>query len=187
MSVWPMILIGAGLGFILEGGGLGNPRKLTGVFFLKDWTVPQVMATAIVISMAAVLVLTAMPSSWGIDTASFFTPPTKYLAQLIGGLIFGLGFFIGGYCPGTSVVGLASGRLDALPFMGGMVGGYYLWSEFLSERVQGVMKKVPKRLDTLPEILGIDHRLLAAIFAIVGGSIVTWLWWRTQRPKEKPA
>jgi uncharacterized membrane protein YedE/YeeE len=178
----PMILIGAGLGFILEAGGLGNPRKLTGVFFLKDWTVPQVMATAIVVSMGAVLILTV----GGVDTTRYFTPPTMYLAQVIGGLIFGLGFFIGGYCPGTSMVGLGSGRLDALPFIGGMVGGYYVW-DLIREHVRGVFNRVGRNVDTLPEILGIDHRLLAAIFFVVGGSIVTWLWWRTQKPKEEPA
>jgi len=172
MITW--LLIGAGIGFLLEAGGLGHPRKLTGVFVLKDWTVMQVLPTAIVASMAGVLILTLV----GMDTTRFFTPPTQYLAQAVGGFVFGVGFYLGGYCPGTSIVGLASGRLDALPFVGGLVGGYYVWDAF-RDSVKGLFHRTDE--DTLPVILGVDHRLLAAVFVAAGGSLILWLWWRGRR------
>jgi len=171
MITW--ILIGAAIGLVLEGGGLGHPRKLTGVFTFKDWTVLQVLPTAIVLSMASVLVL----GLFGTDTARFFTPPTQLLAQALGGFVFGVGFFLGGYCPGTSVVGLASGRLDALPFVGGMVGGWYAWDAF-REHVRGIFDRVPRTVDTLPEILGMDERLVAAIVVVAGGALIGWLYVR---------
>ena len=178
MITW--ILIGAGLGMVLEAAGFGNPKKLTGVFLFKDFAVPLVMGTAIVTAMACMLVL----SLFGYDTSQFFTPATKYLAQAVGGLIFGVGFFLGGYCPGTSVVAAGSGRLDALAFMGGLVGGYYLWAPlkgFIVERSPGFFEKVPKGSDTLPYVLGVDARLLAAMFVIVMGSALGFVFLRLRR------
>ena len=178
MITW--LIIGAGLGFVLEGAGFGSPRKLTGVFLLKDFAVPLVMGTAIVTAMACMLVL----SLAGYDTTAFFTPATKYVAQAVGGLIFGVGFFLGGYCPGTSVVALGSGRIDALGFMAGLVGGYYLWApvkSFIVGRWPAFFDKVPSGSDTLPAVLGVDHRLLAAVFVIVMGGSLGWLFVRMRR------
>jgi len=174
MITW--ILLGAAIGFVLEGGGLANPRKLTGVFLLKDWTVPQVMATAIIAAMAGGLVLTLV----GFDTSGYFTPPTQFLAQAVGGLIFGVGFFIGGYCPGTSVVALGTGRLDALPFMGGLVGGWYWW-DILRPHVSSIIVQAPEGRRTLPELFGLDARLLAAVMVVAGGAVVVMLVRRRPR------
>jgi len=152
------ILIGAGIGFVLEGAGFGNAKKLTGVFVLKDWSVPIVMMTAILTAMAVALVL---------GSGSWFTPETRYLGQALGGFIFGVGFFVGGYCPGTAVVGLASGRLDSLAFMGGLVGGWYLW-DLIRTHLGDLLAKAD--VDTLPALLGAEPRIVAAIFVLAGGA-----------------
>lgn len=180
MITW--ILIGAGLGFILEGAGFGNPRKLTGVFLLRDWAVPQVMVTAILASMAGVLVLPL----FGVDTATFFTPGTWYAAQALGGFVFGVGFYVGGYCPGTSLVGAASGRLDALGFMAGLVGGYYVW-DAIKDSVRGVFERVPRGEDTLPALVGLDPRVFAGIMVAAGGAVVVWLFRRSLKAGRRTA
>ena len=175
-----MLIIGIGLGLILEGAGFGSPRKLTGVFVLKDFGVPVVMGGAIVAALAGMLVL----GLFGVDTARFFVPDTRYVGQAVGGLIFGVGFFLGGYCPGTAVVAAGSGRLDALPFFGGLVGGYYLWAP-LRDAIKGVdpdfFRKLPRDSNTLPAVLGIDSTLLALVFVAAGGAAMTWLYFRFRR------
>ncbi|MCK6460053.1 MAG: YeeE/YedE family protein [Planctomycetes bacterium] len=172
------LLIGAAIGFVLENGGLANPRKLTGVFLLRDFTVPQVMPTAILAAMGGMLVL----SLFGFDTARAFTPETMYLGQAVGGFVFGVGFYLGGYCPGTSMVALGSGRLDALPFMAGMIGGWYAWDPLRTwDPVKPLLEKAPDARDTFPELLGLDPRILAAAFVLAGGAVIVRLYRRSVR------
>lgn len=177
MTLLAWLLIGAGLGLALEGAGFGNPRKLTGVFRLEDWAVPQVMMTAILTAMGGVLVLPL----FGVDPAALFTPPTQYAGQALGGFVFGIGFYLGGYCPGTSVVGFASGRLDAPAFMAGLVGGWFLW-DAIKEPLGGLLKKAPEASDTIPEIVGLDARLVAAVFVALGAAVIVPLALRGRRP-----
>jgi uncharacterized membrane protein YedE/YeeE len=172
------LLIGAAIGFVLENGGLANPRKLTGVFLLRDFTVPQVMPTAILAAMGGMVVL----SLFGFDTAKAFTPDTMYMGQAVGGFVFGVGFYLGGYCPGTSMVALGSGRLDALPFMAGMIGGWYAWDPIRTwDRVKPLLEKAPESRDTFPELFGVDPRVLAGLFVVACGAVIVWLYRRSVR------
>lgn len=172
------LLIGTAIGFVLENGGLANPRKLTGVFLLRDFTVAQVMPTAILAAMAGMLVLPLL----GRDTAKAFTPDTMLLGQAVGGFVFGVGFYLGGYCPGTSMVALGSGRLDALPFMAGMIGGWYGWDPIRGwDPVKPLLAKAPEARDTLPELTGVDPRVLAAAFVVAGGAVIVRLYRRSAR------
>ncbi|MFP4537788.1 MAG: DUF6691 family protein [Dichotomicrobium sp.] len=114
------LLAGVLFGYILEAAGFGSPRKLTAQFRLQDWAVFKVMFTAVLVAAAGL---------WLLDVFGIFGPqnvfiPTSFFwAVAIGGLLIGAGFAIGGYCPGTSIAGLMSGRLDALLFVAGMVIG----------------------------------------------------------------
>ena len=94
------VLLGIGFGFCLERAGFGSARKLTAVFYLHDMSVVKVMFTAIVTTMAGLFLLS---SAGLIALTDLYIEPTSYPAQLLGGLVFGAGFVIGGYCPGTSV------------------------------------------------------------------------------------
>jgi len=170
------LLIGTAIGFVLENGGLGNPRKLTGVFLLRDFTVPQVMPTAILTAMGGMLLL----SLFGFDAAKAFTPDTMLLGQAVGGFVFGVGFYLGGYCPGTSMVALGSGRLDTLPFMAGMVGAWYAWDP-IRKVAKPLLEKAPEERDTLPELFGVSPGLLATGLLVVGGGLVLWLYLRSVR------
>jgi uncharacterized membrane protein YedE/YeeE len=64
------------------------------------------------------------------DLAELYVEPTNYVAQIGGGLLFGAGFMIGGYCPGTSMAALATGRKDGLLFALGMLSGVLSYAEF---------------------------------------------------------
>ncbi len=122
------LTLGFGFGFALERAGFGSARKLTAVFYFYDMSVVKVMFTAIVTAMAGLFLL-----SWAgaLDLAELYVEPTNYAGAAIGGLIFGAGFVIGGYCPGTAIAACATGRIDGLTFMAGMLGGVYLFAEFL--------------------------------------------------------
>lgn len=119
------LAIGVGFGFVLESGGLGDARKLVGQFLLKDMAVFKVMFTAIITAMLGLFFL-----SWGgWINLQLLQISDSYLApQLIGGLILGAGFAIAGYCPGTTVVGMASGKIDALYCFVGLFIGSFLFS-----------------------------------------------------------
>lgn len=114
------LLAGVLFGYILEAAGFGSPRKLTAQFRLQDWAVFKVMFTAVIVAAAGLWLLDV----FGVfGPSAVYVPTTFFWAMALGGLLIGAGFAIGGYCPGTSVAGLASGRLDALVFMLGMVLG----------------------------------------------------------------
>jgi uncharacterized protein len=120
--------IGFAFGWFLERGGLGNARKLAGQFYFVDLTVFKVMFSAIVTAALGVFWLTRI--GW-LDLDRLATPETYLLPQMLGGLVFGAGFVIGGLCPGTSCVALASGRADGLALLGGMMTGVLLFGELL--------------------------------------------------------
>lgn len=118
------LLAGILFGYVLEAAGFGSPRKLTAQFRLSDFSVFKVMFTAVLVAAVGLWGL----KSFGIITAeSIYVPTTFYWAMGLGGVLIGAGFAIGGYCPGTSVVGAASGRIDAVVFMIGILGGSALF------------------------------------------------------------
>jgi hypothetical protein len=130
------LLVGLLFGFWLERAGFGSSRKLTAIFYLQDFAVLKVMFTAMA---TASLVLAALAGLGLVDLHSLFVPETVLWPQAVGGLVFGAGFVIGGWCPGTAAVGLASGRLDAVAFLAGAAGGSLLFAA-MSPSLAGLMR-----------------------------------------------
>ena len=118
--------IGIGFGFFLERGGFGNSRKLALQFYLRDLTVFKVMFTAIV---TGIIGLTFMDSFGWIDMDLIYINPSYLWPGIVGGLIMGVGFVVGGYCPGTSVVGLATFKQDAIFYILGSFFGMFVFGE----------------------------------------------------------
>lgn len=119
------ILSGFAFGFVLERAGFGSSKKLAAQFYLKDMTVLKVMFTAIVTAMLGLTVLRAVGVlNWN----DLYVNPTNLGPQAIGGLIFGVGFVVGGYCPGTCVVAATTGKLDGMAFLVGIAGGILAYS-----------------------------------------------------------
>ncbi|MBW1798331.1 MAG: YeeE/YedE family protein [Deltaproteobacteria bacterium] len=120
------VLIGFCFGFVLERAGFGNPRKLAAIFYLRDFTVLKVMFTAIAVCMLGLLYFSVF--GW-IDLGRVYLLPTYIWPQIVGGLILGVGFVMGGYCPTTSIVATVSGKLDGLIFIVGMLFGSFIFAE----------------------------------------------------------
>jgi len=114
------LLSGMLFGYVLENAGFASPRKLTAQFRFTDWSVFKVMFTAIIVAAVGLYAASAM--GW-LKPNGIYIPTAFFWATLSGGALVGAGMAVGGYCPGTSTVALASGRLDALFFMAGMVIG----------------------------------------------------------------
>jgi hypothetical protein len=119
-------VIGLAFGFCLERAGFGSARKLAAQFYLTDLAVFKVMFTAIVTAMLGLFYL-----GWiGIlDLSLVYLTPTYLVPQIVGGLLLGFGFIIGGYCPGTSVVAAGTGRIDGMVFIGGVALGILVYGE----------------------------------------------------------
>lgn len=115
-------LIGFAFGFTLEMSGFGDSRKLAAQFYFKELTVLKVMFTAIVTAM--VLLFSAV----GLGLLNFnlvWVNPTYLWPGILGGVIMGIGFIIGGFCPTTSLASASTGKIDGMFFMlGGFVGAF---------------------------------------------------------------
>jgi hypothetical protein len=143
--------LGVGFGFCLERAGFGSARKLTAVFYLYDMAVVKVMFSAIVTAMAGLVVLSAADV---LDLGALYVEPTTVAAQAIGGLLFGAGFIVGGYCPGTAVAAIATGRKDAVAFALGLLAGVYVYAE-LTPGIDAWIKAGSAGELTLPSVTGV--------------------------------
>jgi rhodanese-related sulfurtransferase len=122
------LILGGAFGFVLEQAGFSSSRRLAGVFYGYDFTVLRVFFTAAVTAMSGVIVLGWMGL---LDTEAIFVNPLWLRPALVGGVIMGIGFILGGYCPGTSVCAAAIGKVDAMFFVGGGLLGVLLFGEGL--------------------------------------------------------
>jgi rhodanese-related sulfurtransferase len=119
-------VIGFAFGYALEMSGFGNSKKLAAQFYFKDLTVLKVMFTAIVVAM--VLLFGAV--GLGIlDFGQVWVNPTYLSSGIVGGLIMGVGFIIGGFCPGTSIAATATGKIDGMFYLLGGFFGAFLFGE----------------------------------------------------------
>lgn len=117
--------IGIAFGWILEQAGFSSSRKLVGLFYGYDFTVLRVFFTAGIVAMSGIIAL----QHFGLlDINLVYINPTYIWSALVGGAIMGLGFVIGGFCPGTSVCAAAIGRTDAMMFIAGSGLGVLLFA-----------------------------------------------------------
>ena len=167
------LVLGALFGFVLQRGGLGNGCRLTGQLRFKDWTVFNVMFTAILVAAAGLWVL----EKFGVmSTADVFVPTTYLWATLLGGALVGAGMAVGGYCPGTSVVGAAAGRVDGIVFFVGLVLGAIVFAG-VYDPLQPLMNAAPgPDGQTLEQLLHVPSWLI-----ILALAVVAWLVHRFTR------
>ena len=156
------MLVGLGFGFWLERAGFGSSRKLTAIFYLQDFAVLKVMFAAMVTAAIGLQTLAAFGK---IDLAALFVPASVIWPQLVGGLLFGVGFVAGGWCPGTAAVGLASGKLDALVFLLG-AGAGSLGFAFVQPQLGDFLSAGTCAIGSLPEQLGASHGLGVVVLTI---------------------
>ena len=164
------LLIGVGFGFTLERAGFGDSRKLAAQFYLRDMTVLKVMFTAIVTAMFVV------HSAWQlgfVDLSLVWVNPTYLWSGIVGGLILGAGFIIGGYCPGTSLVAAATLKIDGIFFVLGVLLGIFVFGQAVPRfwdfyELSGNLGRV-----TLADWLGLSTGLVTLL---VAGLAVFMFW-----------
>jgi hypothetical protein len=160
--------LGIGFGFVLERAGFASARKLTAVFYFYDMAVLKVMFTAIVTALAGLFLLSA--AGW-LDLSELWVTPTNAVAQIAGGLLFGAGFVVGGFCPGTSVAGIATGRIDALVFASGLVTGLLAYAHFLPGLDVWIRDHGHGAL-TLPDVTGVGMGWFVLLFVAIWAATV---------------
>jgi uncharacterized protein len=156
------LLVGIAFGWCLERSGMGSARKLIGQFYLTDLTVFKVMFTAIITAMLGLFWL-----GWigVLDISRVYVPETYIIPQLLGGIIFGVGFATAGLCPGTSCVSAITGRGDGVAAMLGMFTGVLLAGLFFGT-LESFYESTPHGSFTLPEMIRAPYGVV--VFVIVG-------------------
>ncbi len=147
------LAIGLGFGAVLELSGFGDSRKLAAQFYLRDMTVLKVMFTAIVV--AAVLVFLASAFEL-LDFGKVWVNPTFLAPGIVGGLIMGVGFIVGGFCPGTSLVAASTLKIDGIFFVLGVVAGVGLFGESVAS-FEGFFQSTAMGRFTIPDWLGLPY------------------------------
>lgn len=152
-------IFGLTFGFLLQKGGVGKFNILIGQLLFQDWTVAKIMLTAIVVGMVGVFAL------HHIAQVNLHIKSTRIASNITGGLIFGVGFALVGYCPGTAAAALGQGSWDALFGMAGMVAGSWIFAELsatlkLTLDTWGDFGKV-----LLPDVVKVPRPVFVPIFA----------------------
>lgn len=172
------VLAGFGFGFMLERAGFGDSRKLLGQFFGNEMVMLKVMFSAV----ATAVILTAAFDGVGLidlrALGDLVTTPTFLWPMIVGGLLIGTGIVFSGYCPGTSFVGMASGKLDAVVTYAGVVVGQLVAAEL--DRVPGFTRffeSGAKGHLYLYDVFGVPAAVLALVVAGVAiGSFLFGEW-----------
>jgi uncharacterized membrane protein YedE/YeeE len=156
------VLVGIGFGFVLERAGFGSATKLAAQFYGRDMTVFKVMFTAIITAMLGLFWL-----GWlGIvDLSRISLLPTYLIPQIAGGMIFGVGFVMGGYCPGTCCVAAVTGKVDGWVHLVGMMAGIFLFGELYPLMANFYSSSSLGEI-SLAQLFGISQG--AAVFLVVG-------------------
>lgn len=155
------LLFGVVFGFLLQKGGVAKYEVLMGQFFLTDFTVIKVMLTAITVGMAGIFSLRAL------GLVELHVKPTRYAANIAGGLLFGVGLGLLGYCPGTGVAALGQGNYDAIAGILGLMAGSYLYAETSGYLGSTIQKIGSRGRIMLPDLLSMRLAVFLAIFVPV--------------------
>jgi uncharacterized protein len=171
------LIIGAGFGFALEQAGFSSSRKLVGMFYGYDTTVIKVFFTASIVA----LVGSQLMSYLGLlDLNKVFVNEFYVKAALVGGVVMGAGFILGGFCPGTGLSAMSIGKIDAIFFFLGGLTGAFLFAEtypsiksLANSSYQGPVK--------INEVLGVSPGLFTLLLIIIAVA----LFWLAEKAEKK--
>ena len=178
MSLVVAFVLGIGFGFCLERAGFGSARKLAAQFYLYDMSVFKVMFTAIVTAMLGVTYLGWI--GW-LDLSQVYLVPTFLGPQILGGLVLGVGFVVGGYCPGTSAAAVATGRVDGMVYALGIFAGTFAYAEVYPS-IKAFVNSNEMGQVTLPEVLGLPWGVIVFVVVVIAvagfwgaGKVERWI------------
>lgn len=169
------IVFGLAFGFLLQKGGVAKYHILVGQLLLQDFTVIKVMLTAILVGMIGIFTLHRL------GLVNLHIKPTRFAANIIGGLIFGAGFGLLGYCPGTAAAALGQGNGDALFGMAGLVLGSYLYALYSARLKAGIESWGDRGKLLLPELLRARRGVFLPVFGVLLAVALLLLGWRVER------
>ena len=152
------VLLGIVFGFLLQKGGVAKYHILIGALLLEDFTVMKVMLTAIVVGMVGIMTL----HHFGL--IQLHIKPTRYAANIIGGLLFGVGFALMAYCPGTGAAALGQGNYDAIFGVLGLIAGSYVFAEASGVLERTVNKWGDRGKITLADLFHVRRTMFALVF-----------------------
>ncbi len=171
------LIIGIGFGFALEQAGFSSSRKLAGMFYGYDATVLKVFFTAAIVAMLGTQFLQYFGM---LDMNQVFINHYYVYASIVGGVIMGAGFVMGGFCPGTGISALSIGKIDALFYLLGGTFGAFLFGEFYPslEKLFLAGYKGPVKL---PETLGISDGVF--IFLVILAAVA--MFWIAEKAEKR--
>ena len=153
------LFFGIIFGFLLQKGGVAKYEVLLGALLLTDFTVMKIILSAILVGMIGIFGMHAL------GLVKLHLKPTKYAANIIGGLVFGAGFALLGYCPGTGAAALGQGNLDAVAGIAGLLAGSYLYAEWSRKLGKNVLTWGDRGCITLPDLIGVRTAPFVMVFA----------------------
>lgn len=174
------VILGMGFGFALEASGFSSSRKIIGTFFGYDFVVVKVFFTAAIVASLGLLYFSYLGL---VDFSTLYIQPTFLASAIVGGIIMGIGFAMGGFCPGTSLCATAVGRIDGLVFFGGMFIGVFLFSEAfpLFERMYYSGSEGAKMVNS---VFGISPELFTFFLVLAAIGMFAGAGWVQKRVKK---
>lgn len=169
------LVFGVVFGFLLQKGGVAKFHVLIGQLLLADFTVVKVMLSAVIVGAVGIHLMHRA------GLVEMHIKPTKYASNIIGGLLFGVGFALSAYCPGTGAAALGQGNYDALAMVLGMFAGSYLFAEmsgWIARRIDpiGDCGKI-----TLCDLLPGNRTLIMFASVVVLAGVLVAIEWLTVR------
>jgi len=162
------LVTGLLFGFLLQKGEVLRFERQVGFMLLKDMTIIKFMMTAVLVGMVGIY------ACHTIGLISLSIKATNLAAIAVGGLLFGIGWAIAGYCPGTSVGALAEGRIHALWAILGMLAGAALYAEAYPLMKKTLLTWGNFGAITLPQVLGLSPWVVVVSFILVGLGLFAW-------------
>jgi len=163
------LIAGMFFGFLLQKGRVVRYDLQVGALRLLDMTIVKFMLSAILVAMVGIYFLKDL----GMVKLMFV--PAVLSQNVIGGIIYGIGWGVLGYCPGTQLGALGEGRIDALWGILGMVTGAAVFAEFYPALAKGLLIRGYLGQITLPEILGVNHWVVIVGFIVFGISLFKFI------------
>lgn len=176
------LLTGVAFGAILQRVGASSFEMIVNMLRLKNLTIMKFMFLAIAVAAVGMYVVNQF---WP-DQAHIGIAPLYLGGLIVGGVIFGIGWAVAGYCPGTALVAMAEGKLDAaITVLGGLVGAFVLtliWDPVKSAFVD----PLNYGSKSLPDIIGAKPLLVAIVFAVLAVIFIMWLDHRGKGEAAEP-
>ncbi|MGB6281460.1 MAG: DUF6691 family protein [Syntrophobacteria bacterium] len=162
------LVTGIFFGFFLQKSRVLRYDKQLGALRLMDMTIVKFMLSTVLVGMVGVYILKDL------GLVKLSVKPTNLGANIIGGLIFGAGWGLLGYCPGTSAGALGEGRWDSLWGILGMLVGAAVFAEVYPALKTSILTWGKLGKITLPQVLGVNHWVIVPIFIV--GALALFRW-----------